>query len=360
MLRQLAALTRRVPAAGPRAVALAVYAGSDGVHVTARERGEEGVACVDDAARALGLLSRLWLVTGNSALQTWAEGLLDFVLWMHDGTGSYVNFIFDWEGNKNIAGPTSAPAVNFWQARATCALVDAARILGDDSARAAAITAFGRLANAPNVPSDVRALHVQAGLDLLQWSPDPEIADHVSAWCGEIISWRIGPMLMNSPDERGRPHLWGHIQEAVLADAAHVLDRPELLKVATDSADAVFAEAINGRFDLPAGPYDVQSAVLVMDRLAYRTGSAEYLRLADLARAWFDGRNPADGPTYDRATGRVHDGIDAGRLNANCGAEAAVSAGLALLQDRQVLALAHGWAHPAIAPQPSRHLAGVA
>ena len=355
MLRQLAALTRRLPAAAPGALALAVYAGSDGVHVTARESGEEGVACVDDAARGLGLLCRLWLVTGNSALRTWAEGLLDFVLWMQDGTGSYVNFIFDWEGDKNLVGLTSTPAVNFWQARATCALVEAARILGHDSAYSAAMTSFGRFATAPDVPSDVRALHVLAGLDLLKWRTDPEIAGHVSIWCDEIVSCRMGPMLMNSPDERGRPHLWGHIQEAVLTDAAHVLHRPELLKVATESADAVFVDAINGRFGAPAGPYDVQSASFVMDRLAYRTGSAQYLLLADLARAWFDGRNPADTPTYDRATGRVHDGIDAGRLNANCGAEAAVSAGLALLEDPQVIQLARRWAEPASDSQPSHN-----
>ncbi|HEY5034766.1 MAG TPA: hypothetical protein VIJ30_06575, partial [Candidatus Dormibacteraeota bacterium] len=76
MLRQLAALTRPLPAAGPRALALAVYSGSIGEHFEARETGVEGVACVDDAARACGLLCRLWAATGNDALRRWAEGLL--------------------------------------------------------------------------------------------------------------------------------------------------------------------------------------------------------------------------------------------------------------------------------------------
>jgi len=100
VLRQLAALTRPVPAAGPRALALAVYAGAMGEHHEARESGVEGVACVDDAARAGSLLYRLWAATGNEALKQWAEGLLDFVLWMYAGDGLWHNFILDWEGAR--------------------------------------------------------------------------------------------------------------------------------------------------------------------------------------------------------------------------------------------------------------------
>jgi hypothetical protein len=44
---------------------------------------------------------------------------------------------------------------------------------------------------------------------------------------------------MNSPDERGRPHLWGHVQEAVLADASVVLGRKDLRALAVSSAEAV-------------------------------------------------------------------------------------------------------------------------
>ena len=279
MLRQLAALTRRVPAAGPKALALAVYAGRDGVHVMARETGEEGIACVDDAARALGLISHLYVATRNPALRSWAEGLLEFVLWMEDGHGMWHNFILDWEGRRNTDGPTSAPGVNFWQARATCALIDAVRLLELDSPHAAVTRALNRFAQAANVPSDVRALHVRAGLEFLQQRDDRELAVHVSRWCDEIVACRSGAMLMNSPDECGQPHLWGHIQEGVLADAAFLLGRDELLEIAIESAEAVFGDAIRCQFDTPSGSYDVQSAVFVMDRLAHWTGRAEYRRL---------------------------------------------------------------------------------
>jgi hypothetical protein len=55
--------------------------------------------------------------------------------------------------------------------------------------------------------------------------------------------------------------------------------------------------------------------------------------LRDQARAWFDGRNSAKKPVYDRATGRVLDGIDDGRLNPHSGAESNIVGAQALVHD---------------------------
>jgi hypothetical protein len=151
-------------------------------------------------------------------------------------------------------------------------------------------------------------------------------------------------MLMNSPDERGRPHLWGHVQEAVLADASLVLERADLLHLAVTSAEAVFAEIIESGFDLPhVHSYEVQSAVFVMDRLADVTGEPRHANLARKARSWFDGRNPAGAAMFDRATGRVADGLDDGRVSDRSGAEANITACLALQGDPGVLSLARSW-----------------
>lgn len=343
MLRQLAALTRRMPAAGPRALALAVYSDSSGEHAEAKESGIEGVACVDDASRACVLLCRLWAATGNDSLRRWAEGLLDFVLWMHAGEGRWVNFVFDWQGTKNMTGPTSEPGINFWQARATHALAAVGVLLEDGRARAILADAFSAAA-AGSPPSDVRAKHAQAALAAMTQGPDPWLSSCLAKWCDELVACNQDGMLMNSPDERGRPHLWGHIQEAVLADASVFLNRDELRKVAMNSADAVFVEAIESGFDLQhVHAYDVQSAVLVMERLATVTGRPRYLELALKARGWFDGRNPAGAAVFDRTTGRVADGIDDGKLNDRYGAEASISAGLALLDDPDVVSTARRW-----------------
>ena len=343
MLRQLARLTRRLPAAGPRALALAVYSDATGEQLQARESGVEGVACVDDAARAGAMLHRLWAATGNDALKRWAEGLLDFVLWMYAGDGLWHNFILDWDGARNVDGTTSAPGINFWQARAAYAIAEMEAAPNEGCARDVLTEALDAAYRA-SPPSDVRAIHALALLAVLRHAPDHGLTRHLHGWCDELAACQRDGTLMNSPDERGRPHLWGHIQEAVLAEASVGLGRSDLLTVAMTSADAVFGDVIKSGFDLShVHSYDVQSAVFVMDRLAAITGQERYADMADNARRWFDGRNPARAGIYDRATGRVADGLDDGRVSASSGAEANIMAGLALLGDPEVLSLARGW-----------------
>jgi hypothetical protein len=332
-----------MPAAGPRALALAVYSDSSGELTEARESGVEGVACVDDAARACVLLCKLWAATGNDALRRWAEGLLDFIIWMHYGDGRWVNFVYDWEGTKNTDGPTSEPGVNYWQARATYALAEAKTLFGDGHRQIILEAALSAAASgAP--PSDIRAVHALSALPLLARAPDPWLSSCLSRWCDELAACQRDGMLMNSPDEIGQPHLWGHVQEAVLADASVVFGSHQFRRLAVSSAEAVFAAAIESGFDLPhIHAYDVQSAAFVMDRLAAATGQRRHAELAQKARDWFDGRNPAGAGVYNRASGRVADGIDNGVLNDRSGAEATISAGLALIDDPLVVSAARDW-----------------
>jgi hypothetical protein len=343
VLRQLAKLTKRVPAAGPNAVAIAVYSDTTGESFGARETGVEGVACVDDAARGFVLLAGLWGRTGNKTLKLWADGLLEFVVWMHAGDGRWVNFIYDWDGTKNLAGPTSAPGLNFWQARATDALATAALLSDQAELRGILDAAFAAAAQS-SVPANVRAIHALAAVELLGSEANPWLLSKLHSWCEEILACSIDGVLMNSPDEGGRPHLWGHIQEGVLSAAAGRLARPDLTARATRSADVVFGPAIESGFTLPhVQPYDVQSAVFVMDKLFAETGHARYQTAAARSREWFGGRNTAQAPVYMRDEGRVADGVDAGTVSRDSGAEANISAGLALIDDPFVLALASSW-----------------
>jgi hypothetical protein len=120
----------------------------------------------------------------------------------------------------------------------------------------------------------------------------------------------------------------------VLAEAAPVIDRPDLLDLARQSAHALLVPQIEAAFaEGTVQPYGVAAAVYTMDRLYKATGGASYARWRDQARAWFDGRNSASRPVYDRENGRVHDGIDDGRLNPHSGAESNIVGAQALLPD---------------------------
>ena len=331
MLRQLQRLTRAVPHAGTHASALAVYASADGTFIRARESGEEGVACIDDAARALGLMCDLWHATQLPWVRLWAESLLEFVLWMQQPNGDFPNFLHDWNGRRNVEGRTSLPGGAFWQARGLRGVARAWLVLGDSRAADSCLRALERVRTVRAAP-DVRAIHVTVALDLVRAGRVPSLRDDLVRWCLEVASARRGDVLSDSDSDT--VHLWGHSQEAVLADAGAFLDRGDLVEIARRSAEAVFVPVIASSFDLPqVQPYGVACAVRAMDALAAATGDVRYRGLATDARAWFDGRNSAHRPVYDRATGAVADGIDDGRVSLNSGAESNVLGAQALFAE---------------------------
>ena len=309
-----------------------MYANDQNRALAARESGFEGVACVDDAARAAVLFLDLWRDSGDRRLRDWATGLLDFVLHLQRDDGRFYNFIRDWDGTVNTDGLTSYPGSTFWQARAVRALAKAHIALRDDRFAVPLARGFAYATENP-APPDVRAIQVLGALDLLRIGLTPVVRETLERWCDEIAECRMGDVLLNSPGESST-HLWGHVQEGALAEAAVVLDRPELLEIARRSAAALITTQIEAGFpEATVQPYGVAAAVYVMDRLYQATNETAYAKWRDVARAWFDGRNAAEKPVYDRENGRVQDGIDDGRLNPHSGAESNIVGAQALFHD---------------------------
>ena len=333
MLRQLARLTRPLPSAGADALAVAVYGDPSDEPVVARESGFEGVACVDDAARLLDLLCDLWTRAPDPALERWARGVLEFVLWMQVPDGRWLNFVYDWRGTRNQAGITSSTGENFWHARALAGVSNAWLIFGDERALAALHRGLDHAVTRP-APSDVRAVHLLVGLRLLEHDGFGGMAPTLRRWARDIAGCRIGDRLMNNPDERGDPHLWAHVQEGALAEAGRVLGDDDLVDVAVSSARAVWEPVVRGGFDLPSvSPYDVACAIDCLDRLGKVDSGGPWAELATDARAWFDRVDGRGRAVYDRATGRVADGVDEGRVSENSGAEANIVAACSLIDD---------------------------
>jgi hypothetical protein len=333
VFRQLERLRRPVPAAGHQASAIAVYADAADRAFPAADLGYEGVACVDDVARAVVLLLDVWDATHLPAVRARAESLLDFLLYMQLEDGLFVNFIWDWDGRRNELGPTSFPGGGFWHARGVRALAKAATVLGDERALRGMHRGLPALREARDVPADVRAIHALMTIELIRADRMSEMRPELERWADEIARQRVGAILFDNPDSTV-PHLWGHVQEGVLAEAAALLGRPDLLEVARASAVAYLQPLIESGFDLPTvQPYGVASAIYSVERLATLTGDQRFADLTRKARAWFDGRNPAGRAVYDRDAGRVHDGIDDGVLNPHSGAESNIVGAQALIDD---------------------------
>ncbi len=91
--------------------------------------GYEGIASLDDAARAAVVYLRAYETTGDARARDEALGLLAFVVGMEQGDGEFVNFV-DAQGRPNRNAPSSRKSMSYWAARSIWAMGEAVRVLG--------------------------------------------------------------------------------------------------------------------------------------------------------------------------------------------------------------------------------------
>jgi hypothetical protein len=335
--RQLHRLTRPVPRAGPSASAIAVYAeavkADDSVPLVSRsahERGFEGVACVDDAARAIVLYCALWRGQRLQSARSSAYRLLRFIAHMQDADGRFSNFILDWTGRRNHAGCTSYPGGPAWQARAIHAMACAVATFADDEWDERFMRALPWVdVTIPYL--DVRAVCVLAVLEHWRATGDSASADRAITWSREIACHSSGQALLNAVGVQP-VHLWGHLQEAALADTGSALGQPDLVECARASAESLLLPAVDSGFDFQRVlPFDVSCTVAGLAAVARATSDARYADAAARGRLWFAGRNTAGRAICDARRGLVFDGIDNGKVSRNSGAESNIEGALALL-----------------------------
>jgi hypothetical protein len=334
--QQLERLTRSVPFAGPRARAIAVYAEAPSVGDSpdlvraAREQGFEGVACVDDAARAVVLYCTLWRHSPQPRFRDAALALTEFVVYMQAEDGRFANFLLNWNGARNLTGATSSPGGAAWQARAVHALACVAATFGLDTWDERFQRGM-RWLDEPVPYLDVRAVGVLAAVQHWRATGERRSAVRALGWSAEIYQARADDRLLNA--RHVTPiHLWGHLQEYALAEVGVAFERPDLVEAARRSADAVLVPALDWcRTAEQVLPFDMSCTAIGLAAVGRTTGLARYHEAALLAQAWFSGRNSACAPVYDAERGTVFDGVDAGAVSRNSGAESNIEGGLALL-----------------------------
>ena len=89
--------------------------------------GLEGIASVDDAARAAVLFIRAYEQGGDAQDRAAARGLLQFVVSMEQGDGEFLNFV-DTTGRPNRTAASSVKSMSYWAARGIWALGEAQRV----------------------------------------------------------------------------------------------------------------------------------------------------------------------------------------------------------------------------------------
>jgi multiple sugar transport system substrate-binding protein len=323
--------------------------------------GFEGIASVDDAARAAVLYLRAFEQTGDTLARDEARGLLHFVAAMEQGDGEFLNFV-DTTGRPNTSAPSSRKSMSYWAARGIWALGEAHRVFsraypaglqGLDApldraiARTARDVDAGRLIGGSATATSEALLGVLA---LQRAEPSPARAELAVRMARLLVPLAAGGASqapwgarVDSPTSGG--HAWGSRSVAALAEASAVLGHPEFLVAAKGEADALWSRfLLAGQIPSEIAPngspkwfpqiaYGVGPIAEGFVAIADATNDRRYAVMGGLTAAWLVGANPAGVAMYDQKTGRTFDGIDgasAAQVNRNSGAESTIESLLAL------------------------------
>ncbi|HEV7593709.1 MAG TPA: sugar ABC transporter substrate-binding protein [Gemmatimonadaceae bacterium] len=323
--------------------------------------GFEGIASLDDAARAAVVYLRDYETTGNARSHDEAVGLLAFITAMEQGDGEFVNFI-DSAGRPNLKAPSSRKSMSYWAARSIWALGEAERVLGSqDSAQLMsirpvldrALVRMTREIEAGRLLGESTTATAEALLGVLaaQQAEHSTVRSSLGRQTADLIAAHSAGTARSAPwgahvDGAASPwHAWGARSVEALATAQSTLGRAEYGASARKEADGLW-----GRFLLagqipsevasdgtatwyPQISYGVGSIVDGYLALAEISSDSRYAVFAGLTASWFLGANPERLSMYDDKTGRTFDGIDGPnplKVNRNSGAESTVEALLAL------------------------------
>ena len=368
---------------------------------------DEGIACVDDVARAAVVYLRHYELTRDESSRRTAVKLLRFVRHQQAPNGLFYNFVWDRTLRPNTDFRTSvADSVSWWTARAVWALGTGARVLAGTPEAAADVAAIRRVE--PHLDGLLQAygqtameggkpfptwLIARTGADatseLLLGLVELERASPTGAGTRRARQFAEGLGMLRFGSLAASPwgghaswsggwHGWGNSQTQALAEgvAARVLP-PAALASAEAEARSLYAHLlVEGwlheiTYRTPASAagtdasrafeqiaYDVRPAAVGLARLHAATGDARYGVMAGLVAAWFAGDNPARAVMADPASGRGYDGIlSPERINPNAGAESTIEAQMTLLEVGQDAAAAP-WMHARSEPARSATAGG--
>ena len=344
LLRHLVRLTRSFVYRGRRISYINIYARPVGPgreppleFITARESGFEGIACVDDVARAALLALYTYEHTGAESALRQACDWLRFVEYMQGPDGRFTNFIVDEAGAKNLRGQTSRTGGLWWTGRAMWALAAAYRVTGDERY----LRRFLRGRLAPTSDMKIKALQALALMELYQAAPDEVVMRRITVLCDAIVA--SGPRYFRDKMGQREVAMWGYHQLQAVARAGRLFSRLDYIAACEATVKNLVEPVVAKGFyhEYPSMHdhqcvYDVSTLALGLAELYTVTHQERYRELALQCAAWLDGNNPAGKPVYDPRTGRCSDGVTHGQVSLNCGAESAIEAGFVELMRRQL------------------------
>jgi len=305
--------------------------------IRAAESGREGIACVDDVARAAILALQAYRQLHVPAARDLGRTWLGFLAYMQEPDGRFTNFIIDRVGRRNRYGRTSYPGGPWWTARALWALATGLRVTGDEH--------YVEMMERTHLPYTtalkVVALQAIAFMEWYSCRPSPVLERRILVRCDRLVA--AGPDYFRDRKEQDALYPWGYHQLQATARAGRMFSRIDYLAACERTVERVIEPLIASGFteiapwwQAPCCVYDVSSIMLGLEELYTATGQERYRALALSCADWLYGANPARQALYDPRTGRCGDGVTAAGVSPNCGAESSIEAGFMELARRRL------------------------
>ncbi len=341
----------------------------------------EGIACVDDAARAAVVYLRHFEVTGDTSSLRRARRLIDFCRHLQAEDGQFYNFIFA-DHAINRDGQTSFKSLGWWAARGVWAMGEGYRVFRDREPAYAALLqqhVQKTFVHLDTLLQNYPRMDTSNGFNAPRWllynsaaDATSELVLGLSAYYRATNDARVKSYLekfgdaflaMQLGDEQHFPfgailswqnlwHGWANGQTQALASIGKPLAREDFLNAARREAQFFFAYLQKENFPreiqfsrhekeihatkidrYPQIAYALRPMIVGSLHLAESTDDQRFAeRAAELAQ-WFFGKNAAQTQMYDPKTGRGFDGILSEKeINRNAGAESTIEALYAILE----------------------------
>ncbi len=347
---------------------------------------DEGIACVDDASRAAIFYLRQYTVAADPEHLRKGRMLVKFLLAMQAPNGYYYNFIWP-DGRIHTDGITSKPEPNFWSWRALWAFGEAISILERKDPLVSQMRQQ-RDVIVKNILAEESYWSENTGTTMgwtfPKWLPKSSGTDQAAIvliglsymiqqqdTTDQMISRdsvmalmeHFGDGLCRMQHEQSGAfqdgaflswenlwHAYANIQSYAFLVAGEVIDNPHFTAHALYEIDHFYPTVLAaGGLDHFSIKVD-EGNVSVIDQASFPqiaygrrpmvwaalkayelTQDKKYLTMATELAAWFSGKNPANVPMYDPATGRGYDGIiSPEQINKNAGAESTIEALLSI------------------------------
>ncbi len=321
----------------------------------------EGIACVDDVARAAIFYARYAERNGHVPSMKKARRLIRFILNLQAENGFFFNFIKK-DHTINRDRENSRPVADWWSWRAMWAIAETMSYAQKDDPTyfkelqlsfLKAWNAAGNKNSLRSMPHDQAAVLLLALSAYLDATPNADMSNAVRILADNILKSQRGNETrfpyFAFMSWRNTWHGWGNSQAFALLRAGRLLRDSTLYRAASNEIRHFYPYLLSRghlkqfKLDRQGKPYAMET----YEQIAYAvrpmvwaalerhriSGDPADAQLAARLAAWFFKENTASALMYDPKSGKGYDGIDSPEhINPNAGAESTIEALLTIME----------------------------